>query len=60
MREKRMTADNFKLKNTHLADVQDYLKENADSILSEDRPFSKYMKETIKKKNIKQKTSARF
>lgn len=55
MREKRMTADNFKLKNTHLADVQDYLKENADSILSEDRPFSKYMKETIKKKNIKQK-----
>ena len=39
---------------THLSDIQDYLKENADSILNEERPFSKYMKSIIKKNNLKQ------
>ena len=39
---------------THLSDIQDYLKENADSILNDSRPFSKYMKSIIKKNNLKQ------
>lgn len=32
------------LEDTHLSEVQDYLKEHADSILRPDRPFSKYMR----------------
>lgn len=43
------------LENTYLSDVQDYLKEHAGSILSEDRPFSKYMKAIIRKNELKQK-----
>lgn len=55
MSERTMGEANFELENTHLADVQEYLKENADHILWSDRPFSKYMKELFKKKNVKQK-----
>ena len=50
-----MTDANLDLKNAHLADIQEYLKENADSIMWSGRPFSKYMKAAIKKKNIKQR-----
>lgn len=50
-----MAEANFELENTNLADVQDYLKENADCIFSKDRPFSNYMKGIFKKKNVKQK-----
>ena len=39
---------------THLSDIQDYLKENADSILTNDRPFTNYMKTIIRKNNLKQ------
>ena len=41
------------LENTHLSDVQDYLKEHADSIMRSDRPFSKYMRAVIRKKGLK-------
>lgn len=50
-----MEESKFELKSTNLSDVQDYLKENAGNIMWSDRPFSKYMKEIIKKKNIKQR-----
>ena len=43
------------LEDTHLSDVQDYLKEHADSILRSDRPFSKYMRAVIRKKGLKQR-----
>ena len=43
------------LENTHLSEVQDYLKEHADSILRSDRPFSKYMRAVIRKKGLKQR-----
>lgn len=43
------------LENTHLSDVQDYLKEHADSIMRSDRPFSKYMRAVIRKKGLKQR-----
>lgn len=39
---------------THLSDIRDYLKENADSILTNDRPFANYMKTIIRKNNLKQ------
>lgn len=39
----------------HLADVQEYLKKNSDSIVQSDRPFSNYMKELIRKKKLKQR-----
>ena len=55
MSRKEMGQNKQGLENTHLSDVQDYLKEHADSILSEDRPFSKYMKAVIRKKRLKQK-----
>ena len=55
MSRKEMGHNKHGLENTHLSDVQDYLKEHADSILSEDRPFSKYMKAVIRKKRLKQK-----
>lgn len=42
------------LKSKHLSEVEDYLKEQADSILSEDRPFGNYMKSIIKKHHLKQ------
>lgn len=38
------------IENTNLADVQEYLKIHADSILKSDRPFCNYMKEIIKQK----------
>lgn len=50
-----MAEANFELENTNLADVQDYLKENADRIFSKDRPFRNYMKGLFKKKKVKQK-----
>ena len=43
------------LEDTHLSEVQDYLKEHADSILRSDRPFSKYMRAVIRKKGLKQR-----
>lgn len=43
------------LENTHLADVQEYLKKHSDSILRTDRPFNDYMKELIKTKKLKQR-----
>ena len=43
------------LEDTHLSEVQDYLKEHADSILRPDRPFSKYMRAVIRKKGLKQR-----
>ena len=43
------------LENTHLSDVQDYLKEHADSIMRSDRPFSKYMRAVIRKNGLKQR-----
>lgn len=55
MNERKMSEPDYELENTHLSDVQEYLKEHADSILSEDRPFNKYMKALFKKKNVKQK-----
>ena len=42
------------LKNTHTSDIQDYFEANADSMLSDDRPFADYMRELIKTKGIKQ------
>ena len=38
---------------THLSDVEDFLTENKDSILSEEKPFAAYMKEIFDKKNLK-------
>ena len=43
------------LENTHLPDVQDYLKEHAVSNMRADRPFSKYMSAVIRKKGLKQR-----
>lgn len=52
-REMKQTARG--LENTHLSDVQDYLKEHADSIMRSDRPFCKYMRAVIRKKGLKQR-----
>lgn len=54
MNEKNTEELENALGKTHLSKVQDFLKENADSILSEDRPFANYMKNTLKQKNLKQ------
>lgn len=55
MSRKNLLRTYQELENTHLEDVQEYLKEHADSILSEDRPFSNYMKAMIRKKHLKQR-----
>jgi len=40
---------------THLLDAEDFLSENSESLLCEDRPFSEYFKEVTKAKGIMQK-----
>ena len=55
MSERRMKQRTRGLEDTHLSEVQDYLKEHADSILRSDRPFSKYMRAVIRKKGLKQR-----
>ena len=42
------------LGSTHIKDVESYLEENAESILSDDRPFCDYFKELIKEKKKRQ------
>lgn len=42
------------LKNTHSGAVGDFLRENADSMLDPDRPFSEYMHRMIKKAGMTQ------
>lgn len=42
------------LRKTHISEIHDFLKENSESILSEDRPFSNYMKMKLKEKGLKQ------
>lgn len=42
------------LRKTHISEIPDFLRENSESILSEDRPFSNYMKMKLKEKGLKQ------
>ncbi len=53
MNEKDTLELDSVLGKTHLSEVKDYLKEYAESMLSEDRPFSNYMKTMIRKNNLK-------
>ena len=53
MNEKDTLELDHVLGKTHLSEVTEYFKENADSILSGDRPFSDYMKTIIKRKKLK-------
>lgn len=42
------------LGSTHASEINGYLNENADSIISSDRPFSDYVRHIIKEKGLKQ------
>lgn len=42
------------LKKTHISGINDFYKENSESFLSGDRPFSYYMKAKLKEKGLKQ------
>lgn len=42
------------LGSTHMSDIDKYLSENADSLISPDRPFSDYMHLILKEKGLKQ------
>ena len=42
------------LKKTHISAINDFYKENSESFLSGDRPFSNYMKSKLKEKGLKQ------
>lgn len=53
MNEKDTSELERVLGKTHISDVKDYLRENADSILSDDRPFNTYMKTIIKRNKLK-------
>lgn len=39
---------------THINEIDNYLKENEESLLNSDRPFSDYIRAIIKEKNLKQ------
>lgn len=54
MREKSTQELEKVLKNTHTKDISVYLSENESSLLTEDKPFSKYVKERIKEKGLRQ------
>ena len=51
---KKKTTDELKnvLGKTHVQDMEKYFDENADSLLSEDRPFYDFFREKIREKNI--------
>ena len=42
------------LGSTHISDIDGYLYEHAESIVSSDRPFADYIRELIKEKGLKQ------
>ena len=42
------------LGSTHVKEIKDYLSDNAESIISSDRPFSDYIRRIIKEKGLKQ------
>ncbi len=54
MREKSTQELEKVLKNTHTKDIATYLSENESSLLTEDKPFSKYVKEKIKERGLRQ------
>ena len=51
---KNTTELEYVLKNTHTRDTEKFLEENSDSLLTEDLPFSSYLKSKLKEKGIKQ------
>lgn len=42
------------LQNTHIENVGEYIKNNQDSMILDDRPFSNYMHQKIKEKKMTQ------
>ena len=42
------------LGSTHVEDIEDFLKENADDMITTDRPFAEYMRGKIKEKGLQQ------
>lgn len=42
------------LGSTHVKEIKDYLSDNAESIITSDRPFSDYIRRIIKEKGLKQ------
>ncbi len=57
MKNKLNTKElNEVLKDTHMKDLDKYLEDNKESILSDDRPFCDYMRALIKEKGILQQT----
>lgn len=42
------------LGSTHVTEIKDYLSDNAESIITSDRPFSDYIRRIIKEKGLKQ------
>lgn len=53
---KRKSTDELEnvLGSTHIAEVQRFLDENKDSLLQTDRPFSEFMKDKIRSKELRQ------
>lgn len=57
MKNKLNTKElNEVLNNTHMKDLDKFLEENKESMLSDDRPFCDYMRGLIKEKGILQQT----
>lgn len=54
MSEKSTDELNKILGSTHVSDIDTFLSENGDSLLSSDRPFCNYMREQIHKKGLRQ------
>ena len=56
MKEKSTKELENELKKTHITDLSNFLYENDDVMISDDRPFKSYMKKIIDEKNIKRQT----
>lgn len=54
MKEKNTDELMKVLKSTHYKDMDQYFEENKDSMITEEKPFSRYFRELLKKKKIRQ------
>lgn len=54
MKQKNTKELDAILGNTHVAQIDEYIQENQDSLITDERPFTRYMRQFIREKGLKQ------
>lgn len=54
MKQKNTKELDAILGSTHVAQIDEYIQENQDSLMTDERPFTRYMRQLIREKGLKQ------